>query len=126
MPGSSEPGVPHDNLELIVIAITGRDSTGRGGRVRYDTSAVDSVMVGEAPATAAPAAESGSGVVSPPPWAASATRSWGPPPLEPQDVDVMSEFGTLQHTSKGQETWAMIEKEKGKNCNKCKSYHRKP
>jgi hypothetical protein len=26
----------------------------------------------------------------------------------------MSEFGTLQHTSKGQETWAMIEKEKGK------------
>jgi hypothetical protein len=78
MPGSSEPGVPRDNLEVIVIAVTGRDSTGRGGRVRYDTLAVNSVMVEEAPATAAPATESGSGVVSPPPWAASATRSWGP------------------------------------------------
>jgi hypothetical protein len=81
------------------------------------------VIVGVSLATAAPAApieESGLGAGSPPPWVASTTGLWGPPPPvaplspKPWDVGVASGFIALWHTSKGQKTWVKSRKKKGK------------
>jgi hypothetical protein len=148
MPGSSKPGVPRGNLELLIIAIAvaSRGNTSSGGRVHLrhnlrgvaapdciceeGTYAASLVMGGAMLADATPAAESGLGAKSPPPWAASTTGSWGPQPLvaplppEPWDVSVASGFAALEHTSKDQKTWVKSGKKKGKIYNECVAYHR--
>jgi hypothetical protein len=76
-----------------------------------DTPAASSVIVAAPPVATTPATESGSGGGSPLPWAASATGSWGLPPLvapvppEPRDASAAFGFTALQHANKDQKAY---------------------